>query len=414
MASVIVSRRRGSVQEGRKNGKDTARQPSAPALSRRLLATVKQRFGTVGANRHAKGFHNTPERSTDELPHGLLTMREAVAFAGVHPQTLRNWHRAGMLRVYVSPGGHRRFDRADLLRAMGRDTEEQGGGNRGRLIIGVVRVSTEKEEQATSLARQREEIEAFAQKEYGKGVDVWNERKASGLLFSHPKLLELIQGLTSGQWRGGVLIATYPDRILRQGRELIEHLARLGGVEVRYIMREEPKDFAEQISEDILAYMTAVCNRNSGMKAKKVLECQISEEGMKRAFELKRAGYADRFIARQLELEGFKDEKTGRPIHHAVISKRLRRSWSVLVKMYGKAEVKTNYDEFLQEKVRKTDTDSRLTFQTIWDCYEGWCQRRGEQAVSKRVVARKMKASWESGYNGNGIRVYRGVSLLRD
>jgi excisionase family DNA binding protein len=50
--------------------------------------------------------------------HGLewLTLREASAILGVHFTTLRSWADQGDIRVFRTPGGHRRFSKADLRR----------------------------------------------------------------------------------------------------------------------------------------------------------------------------------------------------------------------------------------------------------------------------------------------------------
>jgi excisionase family DNA binding protein len=44
-----------------------------------------------------------------------LTIREASALVGVSVATLRRWCDAGRVHVFTTPGGHRRFDRADVM-----------------------------------------------------------------------------------------------------------------------------------------------------------------------------------------------------------------------------------------------------------------------------------------------------------
>jgi excisionase family DNA binding protein len=44
-----------------------------------------------------------------------LTLSEAAQLLGVHPTTLRRWADQGDIPVIVTPGGHRRFLRDDLL-----------------------------------------------------------------------------------------------------------------------------------------------------------------------------------------------------------------------------------------------------------------------------------------------------------
>ena len=51
-------------------------------------------------------------------PSGMqwLTLKEASEFLGVHFTTLRKWADEGEIRVFRTPGGHRRFSLADLRR----------------------------------------------------------------------------------------------------------------------------------------------------------------------------------------------------------------------------------------------------------------------------------------------------------
>jgi len=45
-----------------------------------------------------------------------LTLKEASEFLGIHFTTLRTWADHGDIRVFRTPGGHRRFSAADLRR----------------------------------------------------------------------------------------------------------------------------------------------------------------------------------------------------------------------------------------------------------------------------------------------------------
>ena len=59
-------------------------------------------------------------------------LTEASRVLGVSPATLRRWSNAGRLRVFTTPGGHRRFSRAALLRLLPADRARRpaisGGG----------------------------------------------------------------------------------------------------------------------------------------------------------------------------------------------------------------------------------------------------------------------------------------------
>ncbi len=56
------------------------------------------------------------DKSLAESPKQWLTLKEASAFLGIHFTTLRTWADKGEIRVMRTPGGHRRFNMADLRR----------------------------------------------------------------------------------------------------------------------------------------------------------------------------------------------------------------------------------------------------------------------------------------------------------
>ena len=50
----------------------------------------------------------------DQVPVEWLSLQQASALLGVHPATLRAWSDRGHIASRRTPGGHRRFSRADL------------------------------------------------------------------------------------------------------------------------------------------------------------------------------------------------------------------------------------------------------------------------------------------------------------
>jgi excisionase family DNA binding protein len=69
-------------------------------------------------------------RSTPRDP-DWVSLSEASRVLGVSPATLRRWSDAGRLRVFTTPGGHRRFSRAALERLLPADRSRRpsiGGG----------------------------------------------------------------------------------------------------------------------------------------------------------------------------------------------------------------------------------------------------------------------------------------------
>jgi excisionase family DNA binding protein len=68
-----------------------------------------------------------------------LTIREASALVGVSVATLRRWCDAGLVRVFTTPGGHRRFARSAVLDLMPSRGPAESVANGGETAIRMVR-----------------------------------------------------------------------------------------------------------------------------------------------------------------------------------------------------------------------------------------------------------------------------------
>ena len=68
-----------------------------------------------------------------------LTIREASALVGVSVATLRRWCDAGLVRVFTTPGGHRRFARSAVLDLMPPRGPAESVANGGETAIRMVR-----------------------------------------------------------------------------------------------------------------------------------------------------------------------------------------------------------------------------------------------------------------------------------
>ena len=77
---------------------------------------------------------------------GWVSLTEACRLLGVSPSTIRRWADGGMVRTFVTPGGHRRFSRAGLEsllpdRPTGRPSLADLGETPGRMTRGYRRAS---------------------------------------------------------------------------------------------------------------------------------------------------------------------------------------------------------------------------------------------------------------------------------
>jgi len=76
----------------------------------------------------------------------MLSLQEASAKLDVHPTTLRQWADRGLLPVYRTPGGHRRFEEADVRRLL-----HDSGARRLDLLVDAAVGRTRRESAAGQL-----------------------------------------------------------------------------------------------------------------------------------------------------------------------------------------------------------------------------------------------------------------------
>ena len=86
-----------------------------------------------------------------------LTLSEASKLLGVHPATLRQWSDEGKVRIFRTPGGHRRFSRPDIERML--HVNPLRGAGLSSFVM------------AEALERTRQELPAALMQDWAQGID---------------------------------------------------------------------------------------------------------------------------------------------------------------------------------------------------------------------------------------------------
>jgi MerR family transcriptional regulator, heat shock protein HspR len=97
-----------------------------------------------------------PERSPAEPTRAVYVISVAAELAGVHPQTLRNYERSGLLDPSRTAGGSRRFSEQDLER-LRRIQELTGEGLNLEGVRRVLALEAERDALRAELAALAEE-----------------------------------------------------------------------------------------------------------------------------------------------------------------------------------------------------------------------------------------------------------------
>jgi predicted site-specific integrase-resolvase len=192
----------------------------------------------------------------------LLTISKAAKKLGVHPNSLRNWEKRGLIKPVRLPGGQRRYSMDELNKLL---QSGQLTGGREAVVL-YARVSTKKQADAGNLERQMERLRQYA-KENGFIVRAEFADVASGLNQKRRGLANVLKLAEQGEYQK--LIIEYPDRLARFGYSYIERHLKYCGVEIITIAEKEPEDAQSELVKDLLSIVTSFSARLYGARGGK-------------------------------------------------------------------------------------------------------------------------------------------------
>jgi putative resolvase len=350
----------------------------------------------------------------------LLRLRDVSSTYQVSPQTIRRATTTGALACLTLPSGHRRFREADVLAWLGISSEGQDGmGTDGGRLVGVVRVSSQGQATPTgssdksSLDHQKQRVNDFCLSTYGRGPDEWNVSVGSGLNFDRPAFLALMEGITSGKYKGATLVATDFTRICRFGIKLVEHLCRLYGVSIVYTLanEQEEKTDNESLVDDVLSVLTHFTAKASGRKSALICGIKMGQEDIREAYRLKRQGWSYRRIEARFKKDGRKDSK-GRFYRTTVIRRHLLKNGPALEALLdGKAVGVNSFVEWFRSNVQRAPIKARLLRKKMMGAYREWCAANGKEVLTEVNLGATTKRLGLKAYLRNGATVFKGLAL---
>ncbi|WP_072866234.1 IS607 family transposase, partial [Desulforamulus hydrothermalis] len=192
----------------------------------------------------------------------MLTISKAAKKLGVHPNSLRNWEKQGLIKPVRLPGGQRRYSMDELNRLL--QSGQLDAGQEG--VVLYARVSTKKQADAGNLNRQLERLRQYVIESHYRVVAEFTD-VASGLNQKRRGLTNVLKLAERGEYKK--LIIEYPDRLARFGYSYIERHLRYCGVEIVAIAEKEPEDAQSELVRDLLAIVTSFSARLYGARGGK-------------------------------------------------------------------------------------------------------------------------------------------------
>ena len=202
----------------------------------------------------------------------MYSIGEFAKKIGKSQQTLRNWHKSGILIPAVTSSyGTRSYSEKQLNEYLGSKIKEEE-----KIIAAYCRVSSLK--QKDDLGRQVENVKSFCM---AKGytfkliTDI-----GSGINYNKKGLLELMNLIT--EEKISKIVVLYKDRLLRIGFDLINNLCKKFNVEIEIIDNTE-KTEEQELVEDLVQIITVFSCKLNGKranKAKKLIKELISDDSL--------------------------------------------------------------------------------------------------------------------------------------
>ncbi len=193
-----------------------------------------------------------------EVPERLLSPSKVARIFGVSRAAVIKWIRTGKIRAMEV---HRqwRIPYSEVERLL------RGEVLRPRRVAIYARVSgsTQKDD----LERQIRALRGWVRKIYGDVEVVEVTDIGSGINTKRRGLWKLVEMARRKQV--DAVVVAYKDRLTRFGFEYLEELFKAYGVKVVVAFQEEPKDYMQELMEDLVAIVTSFAARIYGRRSKK-------------------------------------------------------------------------------------------------------------------------------------------------
>ncbi|MEM4732578.1 MAG: IS607 family transposase [Desulfurococcaceae archaeon] len=195
--------------------------------------------------------------------------REVCGILGVTNRTLRRWIKEGRIKA-VNVYGRWRIPESEVKRLLGQPVEEFKEGKLLRAVVyGRVSGSSQKRE----LENQVEALKNYVEQKGWRLVAVVTD-VASGLNEDRRGLRKVLDMAKKHEF--DVLVVAYRDRLTRFGFTYLQELFKAYGVNVVAVFQEEPKDYMQELVEDMVEIVTSFAARIYGKRSykyEKLVKC---------------------------------------------------------------------------------------------------------------------------------------------
>jgi predicted site-specific integrase-resolvase len=343
----------------------------------------------------------SPRKPSASRQAGFLSLGKASLLLGIHVATLRRLCDDGSIACHVMPSGHRRISQSAIREYLGEDPEGTDPNGSEKIAI-YARVSDSSQnckgkDGQSSLEHQLERLLTEVSKLEGIGRDeIAVYRDVASSFGDREGLNRLVDSIVSNTIKK--VYCLYLDRLSRVPclTRLIEFLARKFGTEIIALDTEdcEGQDIWQR---ELLGYLTVWCNRQSAVKASKILTKHVSPEAIEMAVKWRAEGLTVMEIYKKLKRMGHSTTtKLGKvsEISYSKLRKLLDNGSGMLltkVTMGNDAAVSDTACDFIASRLIKTENvGDRISCGTVYGAYAAFCRQQNKQPLPRANFGKKL------------------------
>jgi len=349
---------------------------------------------------------------------GLLSIGAVSRRYSISQTTIRRAHAKGDLKAYVLPSGHRRLKVSEIEKWLGVDEEKNG---QDCPICLIHRVSSHGQDQKkgksdkSSLDHQIKEVREYVEERWGPeayaSAYIYT-RISGGMNYENEVFQRFVTDLATGKFKNGYIVATYFDRVMRNGIEIVETLCKIHNTQIIYInTQSDDEDPMSEMMLECIATIQHYCAKVSGQKTRLKLKVYVDQHHLKEMWQLHQQGMSYQTIA-----EKFKDRpnEKGQFYTKNIVRTELIENQAALSKLLPQKVDKSSWDRFCEAKIRKGGQKTRLGRKAVIEAYRAFCEENGLVVLSSNKIGRQTKKmGWEKKFNGKGNIVFCGLSLIQ-
>ncbi len=335
----------------------------------------------------------------------------AASQLGISIPTVKTLVADGVLRSYITKGGHFRIDARSLHAYLtGQDEVDPATlEQESRSIAVYARVSSQSQASDGSLVRQLDRLlEAVSVREGVSKESILVFKDVASSFGGRDGLNKLVDSMLEG--RISKVYCEYQDRLSRIGAltKLVEHLAQRSNVEIVCLDCEETDmEDAQYMVKELLDYLTVITNRINANKSKRVTVKNVEDKVARRVLSLRGQGYSVSRIAAIAKEEGLTNER-GELLSSYLVEKVV---FDPAYAIHGLQVQPTQVArEWLASNVQRVE-GSRLMNKDLMEAYEASCVAKGIKGVAKSDIGLLMVEMFGGRYRTQGTTAYRGVQL---